>query len=99
MCDIATFYVEAKGQQLQSDNSISIGDEFEMYLSQLGFIPNDDQAMANTDTTEAGAPIQGSGQVAQLADWFVGSRNMIGLLEEDLSQIDSHIWMKPDDEL
>ncbi|PTB70258.1 N-terminal binuclear Zn cluster-containing protein [Trichoderma citrinoviride] len=99
MCDIATFYVEAKGQQLQSDNSISIGDEFEMYLSQLGFIPSDDQAMANTDTTEAGAPIQGSGQVAQLADWFVGSRNMIGLLEEDLSQIDSHIWMKPDDEL
>lgn len=99
MCDIATFYVEAKGQQQQSDNSISIGDEFEMYLSQLGFIPNDDQAMTNTDTTDAGAPLQGSGQVAQLADWFVGSRNMIGLLEEDLSQIESHRWMQPDDEL
>lgn len=93
MCDIATLYVEAKAQQQQDENSIPIGDEFEMYLSQLGFIPTEDQAMANANPNDPGAPIQGSNQVAQLADWFFGSRNMIGLLEEDLSQIDSHKWM------
>jgi hypothetical protein len=91
--------VEAKTQQQQDENSISIGDEFEMYLSQLGFIPNEDQVMANASTNDAGVPAQGSGQVSQLADWFFGSRNMIGLLEEDLSQIDSHRWMQPDDEM
>lgn len=99
MFDIAKLYVEAKTQQQQDENSISIGDEFEMYLSQLGFIPNEDQVMANASTNDAGVPTQGSGQVSQLADWFFGSRNMIGLLEEDLSQIDSHRWMQPDDEM
>ncbi|KAL9488042.1 hypothetical protein ACSS6W_000319 [Trichoderma asperelloides] len=97
MFDIAKLYVEAKAQQQQDENSIPIGDEFEMYLSQLGFIPNEDQVMANASTNDAGAPIQGGGQVSQLADWFFGSRNMIGLLEEDLSQIDSHRWMQPDE--
>lgn len=97
MFDIAKLYVEAKTQQQQDENSIFIGDEFEMYLSQLGFIPNEDQVMANASTNDAGVPAQGSGQVSQLADWFFGSRNMIGLLEEDLSQIDSHRWMQPDE--
>lgn len=97
MFDIAKLYVEAKAQQQQDENSIPIGDEFEMYLSQLGFIPNEDQVMANASTNDAGAPVQGGGQVSQLADWFFGSRNMIGLLEEDLSQIDSHRWMQPDE--
>ncbi|KAL6900133.1 hypothetical protein GGI43DRAFT_58953 [Trichoderma evansii] len=97
MLDIAKLYVEAKTQQQQDENSIPIGDEFDMYLSQLGFIPNEDQVMANASTNDAGAPVQGSGQVSQLADWFFGSRNMIGLLEEDLSQIDSHKWMHPDE--
>ncbi|KAK4071081.1 transcriptional regulator family: Fungal Specific TF [Trichoderma aggressivum f. europaeum] len=94
MCDIATLYVEAKAQQQQDENSI--GDEFEMYLSQLGFIPNEDQPMANANTNDPGVPAQGNGQVAQLADWFFGSRNMISLLEEDLSQIDSQKWMQSD---
>ncbi|KAL7892790.1 hypothetical protein HDV63DRAFT_398114 [Trichoderma sp. SZMC 28014] len=99
MFDIAKLYVEAKTQQQQDENSVSIGDEFEMYLSQLGFIPNEDQVMTNASTNDAGVPAQGSGQVSQLADWFFGSRNMIGLLEEDLSQIDSHRWMQTDDEM
>lgn len=94
MCDIATLYVEAKAQQQQDESSI--GDEFEMYLSQLGFIPNEDQPMANANTNDPGVPVQGNGQVAQLADWFFGSRNMISLLEEDLSQIDSQKWMQSD---
>ncbi|KAL7928974.1 hypothetical protein V8C35DRAFT_331966 [Trichoderma chlorosporum] len=94
MCDIATLYVETKTQQQEDENSV--GDEFEMYLSQLGFIPNEDQPMANTNTNDPAGPVQGNGQVAQLADWFFGSRNMISLLEEDLSQIDSHKWMQSD---
>ncbi|KAK5999118.1 hypothetical protein PT974_01507 [Cladobotryum mycophilum] len=97
MCDVAVVYMEAKSQQQNDQNSTAIGDEFDMYLSQLGFMPIEDQSMANTG--DGNAPIQGSAQIAQYADWFSGSRNMMGLLEEDLSQIDSFRWMQPPDQM
>lgn len=88
MCDVAVLYVEAKSQQQQDESMAPIGDEFEMYLSQLGFMPGEDQAMANADDSAG----QGQGPVAQIADWFSGNRIMMGLLEEDLSQIDPSSW-------
>ncbi|KAK2593570.1 hypothetical protein QQS21_008745 [Conoideocrella luteorostrata] len=93
MCDVATLYVEAKSQQQQDQTMVPIGDEFDMYLSQLGFIPSEDQAMTNTNNATSGPPIL-NGQAAQIADWFSGNRNMMGLLEEDLSHIDSYRWMQ-----
>ncbi|KAF5135079.1 putative transcriptional regulatory protein C11D3.07c [Metarhizium anisopliae] len=92
MCDVAGLYVEAKSQQQQDQTMVPIGDEFEMYLSQLGFMPTEDQTMGNTNA--AGGPPPLSGQAAQIADWFSGNRNMMGLLEEDLSHIDSYRWMQ-----
>lgn len=83
MVDIAGLYVEAKEQQLQDQTMVSIGDEFEMYLSQLGFMPTEEHAMSNN------TPGDDKGQTTQIADWFSGNRNMMGLLEEDLSQIDA----------
>lgn len=83
MHDVAILYVEAKSQQQQDENMIPIGDEFDMYLSQLGFMPVDDQAMDHSTDASHSVP-----QTAQMPDWFSGSRNMFGLLEEDLSLID-----------
>ena len=96
MCDVASVYVEAKSQQQQDHTMVPIGDEFEMYLSQLGFMPSEDQTMTNAATapTTTSGPTPLSGQATQLADWFSGNRNMMGLLEEDLSHIDSFRWMQ-----
>ncbi|POR34331.1 Putative transcriptional regulatory protein C11D3.07c [Tolypocladium paradoxum] len=92
MCDVASLYVEAKSQQQEDQTMAPIGDEFEMYLSQLGFMSTEDQAMAHAQ--DNGGPPPANGQVAQIADWFSGNRNMMGLLEEDLSQIESYRWMQ-----
>lgn len=91
MCDVAGLYVEAKSQQMEDQSMAPIGDEFEMYLGQLGFMPTEDQAMVHAE--DGDRPHLVTGQVAQIADWFSGNRNMMGLLEEDLSQIDSSRWM------
>ena len=92
MCDAATLYVEARSAQEKDQSMISIGDEFEMYLGQLGFMPGEDQVMSNAAPGEMS--LQGQGQIANMADWFSGSKNMLGLLEEDLSQID-YPWVPP----
>lgn len=100
MCDLAGLYVEAKTQQQQDQTMVPIGDEFDMYLSQLGFMPSEDQALANPNAgvnasvNPVGRPPTLTGQAAQIADWFSGNRNMMGLLEEDLSHIDSYRWMQ-----
>lgn len=93
MYDTAALYVEAKAKQQQDGSMVPIGDEFQLYLSQLGFMPMEDHIMAGADTSQPGQP---SGQMVQtqVADWFLGSQKMIGLLDEDLSQIDGYQWMQ-----
>ncbi|KAG5982459.1 hypothetical protein E4U55_001862 [Claviceps digitariae] len=94
MCDVAGLYVEAKSQQQQDRSMAPIGNEFEMYLSQLGFMPTEDHTMAHSGNNGPAGPATLNSQASQIADWFSGSRNMMGLLEEDLSQIDSYRWMQ-----
>lgn len=59
-----------------------LGDEFDMYLSQLGFMP------ADLDMVNADLPVddhtRSVAQSTQLGDWFSGNNHMLGLLEEDL---------------
>lgn len=106
MYDVLTLYVEAKSQQQQDQVVVPMGDEFEMYLNQLGLMPMEDQTMTGAGGAGAGheGGVQGAAaggqvphnpQVAQIADWFVNNRNMMGLLEEDLSHIESYRWMQP----
>lgn len=98
MYDVLALYVESKSHGGQDQNFVPMGNEFEMYMGQLGLIPMEDQAMGNTgagsgpgdpDVTAA----NNNAQVAQIADWFSGNRNMVGLLEADLSNIESYRWM------
>lgn len=80
LCNVATLYVESKSQQ--SNERGPINDEFDVYLSALGFPPTEYPAQG-MDTSDMSQPTL---QTAQLGNWFSGSQYMMGLLEEDLSQ-------------
>lgn len=89
MSNVAALYVEAKSQQQEDQAMVPIGDEFDVYLSQLGFMPMTDQPMSQPTT---GAVVPENAQVAQIADWMSGSRNLMGLLEHDWSQFGGPQW-------
>jgi hypothetical protein len=91
MCDVALLYVEAKAteKEMADTNMTPIGNDFNMYLSQLGLMPPL-QGGFDAGDVPGGAldseMLNASYQAAQLGDWFEGGRHMMGLLEEDLSQ-------------
>ncbi|RFN46691.1 hypothetical protein FIE12Z_9067 [Fusarium flagelliforme] len=91
MSNVAALYVEAKSQQQEDQTMAPIGDEFDVYLSQLGFMPVMDPNM-NTAGGDPNAAFQDNSQVAQMADWMSGSRNLLGLLEQDISQLGGPQW-------
>lgn len=91
MSNVAALYVEAKSQQQEDQAMVPIGDEFEVYLSQLGFMPTVDQQAMNA-ANDPNAVFHEGSQVAQMADWMSGSRNLLGLLEEDINQIGGPQW-------
>jgi hypothetical protein len=91
MSNVAALYVEAKSQQQEDQTMVPIGDEFDVYLSQLGFMPVMDPNM-NAAGSDPNAAFPDNSQVAQMADWMSGSRNLLGLLEQDISQIGGPQW-------
>lgn len=100
MCSVARYYVEAKQQQEANSNMRPIGDEFEMYLGELGFMNVDQMAVQLDPSVGPNDPFtqQAPGPVpAQLADWFSSNRDMLGLMEEDLQGLDSVPWNDGED--
>lgn len=91
--NVAQLYIEAKAQQPVDQDMVPVGNEFNMYLSQLGFMPVD-ESMANFDVGGDGLDDQARSmaQTTQLGDWFSGNNYMMGLLEEDLSGISPSGW-------
>ncbi|KAI0868423.1 hypothetical protein GGS24DRAFT_482434 [Hypoxylon argillaceum] len=102
--NIASLYVEAKAAEPDVPGGIG-SNEFDMYLSQLGFMPAmDEGAMAMMGVQTAGSGMEGVvdgdgeilsralAQTNQLEDWFSGKNYMMGLLEEDLSGINPMGW-------
>lgn len=91
MCDVAALYVEAKEAETQSmdTNMAPLGNDFNMYLSQLGLMAPLPTGFEGGDMVGGGLDsdmLNGPYQSAQLGDWFEGGRHMMNLLEEDLSQ-------------
>ncbi|KAL0937838.1 fungal specific transcription factor domain protein [Colletotrichum truncatum] len=78
--NVAVLYVETKSQQ--SEERDPINDEFDVYLSALGFPPTE-YPIQGIETSGLDQP---NLQTTQLGNWFSGSQYMMGLLEEDLSQ-------------
>ncbi|KAI1409868.1 fungal-specific transcription factor domain-containing protein [Hypoxylon sp. FL1857] len=88
--NVAQLYIEAKAQQPVDQDMVPVGNEFNMYLSQLGFMPMD-ESMGNFDV--GGDSMDRSmAQTTQLGDWFSGNNYVMGLLEEDLSGINPSGW-------
>lgn len=81
--NVAALYVEAKAQQQQDRDMTLVGNDFDMYLSQLGLVPQVDVPSSGLDGETAAA--------SSLGDWFSGGRDMMGLLEEDMSMFQPEI--------
>jgi hypothetical protein len=89
MSNIASLYVEAKLQQ-QDQAMGSIGDEIDLYLTQLGL--KQEELSMTTTFAEGSMPFPKSSQVNQMQHWAIGDRNMLGLLEHDIPQISGNEW-------
>ncbi|KAL7621644.1 hypothetical protein AAE478_008971 [Parahypoxylon ruwenzoriense] len=85
--NVAQLYIEAKAQQPVDQDMVPVGNEFNMYLSQLGFMPMDENMSGNIDLGSVDNQTRSTAQTTQLGDWFSGNNYMLGLLEEDLSGI------------
>jgi hypothetical protein len=93
LCQVATLYVEAKaqGQEQHDQDTSSIGNDFDMYLSQLGFISSG-QHISSDDTAMPGSNAALDQSSTQLETWFSGNSYIMGLMEEDLLDFDTHLY-------
>lgn len=82
--NVAALYVKAKAKQQQDHDMALIGNDFDMYLSQLGLVPQVDVPNSGIDGEMAAA--------SNLSDWFSGGRDMMDLLETDLSMFHPEPW-------
>ncbi|KAK4198972.1 hypothetical protein QBC40DRAFT_330031 [Triangularia verruculosa] len=85
LVNIASLCLKTRRQGQQDHNMSMVGDNVEMYLNQLGFMP---QYPQHGHTYGVGAPPPfGSDidQSIQLGNWFSGNTHIFGLMEEDLS--------------
>ncbi len=90
---VAALYIEAKAQQLQDQDMSMVGNDFDMYLTQLGFIAPQQPAEGMANPERFGeAEIPTANQTSQLSDWFSGNRRIMGLMEEDLSGFNPGVW-------
>lgn len=89
MYNVAGLYVEAKAKQEQDHGMTLVGNDFDMYLGQLGLVP---QAVPQADIVGGGADSE-MAAASNLGDWFSGGRDMMSLLEEDLSMFQGQSWL------
>ena len=88
--NVAAVYVETKARQQQDEDMAPIGNDFDMYLTQLKLLPQ--AGGAPLVSSMPGGVADVSDQALQLGDWFSGGSNMMGLLEEDLSMFEPEEW-------
>ncbi|OAP61648.1 hypothetical protein AYL99_03851 [Fonsecaea erecta] len=108
LSQVAALYVEAKMQEPEDEDMTMVGNDFDMYLSQLGFIPQP-HPQPQTHHPDGGesalhggeCELEGGGggvggtavnQQPGLGDWFSGNRYVMGLMEEDLLDFDPEMW-------
>ncbi|KAK7946291.1 uncharacterized protein PG986_010612 [Apiospora aurea] len=101
--NVALLYAEAKAQQAWDQDMVPVGNEFDLYLSQLGIMPMDESG-GGDPSGGAGNDVNGGGHDSgaggaddimrnvQLGDWFSGNNHILGLVEEDLSSFNTSMW-------
>ncbi|KAK0725799.1 hypothetical protein B0H67DRAFT_598868 [Lasiosphaeris hirsuta] len=80
LCKVARIYIESKTQQEQDQDMNLVGNDIDMYLSQLGGVSGMDMDAS---------------QNSRLGNWFSGNRHIFGLVEEDLSDFEPKFWLSP----
>lgn len=87
LCQVATLYVEVKtqGQDQHDQDTSSISNDFDVYLNQLGFISS------GQHNSSGDMAIPGSNAAPDLETWFSGNSYIMGLMEEDLLDFDTHL--------
>ncbi|KAM7193334.1 hypothetical protein V8F33_007877 [Rhypophila sp. PSN 637] len=91
--NVAQLYVEAKSQQLQDQDMTMVNNDFDMYLSQLGFIsgvPPDGNGGA--DSANGFGNNNNNNNNNLVGNWFSGNRTILGLVEADLSEFEPRGW-------
>lgn len=84
---VAALYVEARAKQQDQEEMGMIGNDFDMYLSQLGLVPRYSASLSgSTDFGMEGVLLGDDEAAQQLAGWFSGNSHVMGLMEEDLSE-------------
>lgn len=90
--NIAALYVKAKGQQQQDQELSMVGNDFDIYLSQLGFIsPRHADENTATDGAMGSVSDPDGSQPFRLGDWFSGNLSVMDLMEEDFLNFDSDL--------
>lgn len=104
--NVASLCIRAKAQrrrdpELRDQDMAMVGDNIDMYLSQLGFMPHyggqSSQGAAAAQFGEGGdvagaGPDFGASHASDLGNWFSGNTHILGLLEEDLSEFEPQLW-------
>lgn len=96
LCRVARLYVEAKARQQEDVDMSMVGNDFDMYLSQLGLISYQQHHHPSDSTVGGGGELGLTGmptttQAPRLGDWFSGNRYIMGLMEEDLLDFDAGV--------
>ncbi|KAK4133515.1 hypothetical protein BT67DRAFT_52832 [Trichocladium antarcticum] len=104
--DVASLCIRARAQRqqdpLQRDHDMAmVGDNIDLCLSQLGFMP---QYGGAHPPLHGAAALFGAGggdvpavdldasHAHDLGNWFSGNTHILGLLEEDLSDFEPRVW-------
>ncbi|KAK4175193.1 hypothetical protein QBC36DRAFT_347322 [Triangularia setosa] len=85
LINIASLCLTTRFQRQENHGMGMVGDNVEMYLSQLGFMPHYPQ---HDHIYGTGAPPGFNSEIdqaTQLGNWFSGNTHIFGLMEEDLS--------------
>lgn len=103
--NVASLCIRAKAQRQQDPHQrdqdmTMVGNNIDMYLSQLGFMPQFGGGQQQPAVPGVAAPFGGdltaaefnASQATELGNWFSGNTHIMGLVEEDLSEFEPRMW-------
>lgn len=94
LTNVARLYIESKAQQDQDQEMALVGNDIDMYLSQLGFMPSQVDPLVPSGAMYGDGGMA-SGEVSHgidLSNWFSGNLHVLGLVEEDMIDFEPRAW-------
>ena len=87
LTNVARLYTESKARQEQDQEMLLVGNDIDMYLSQLGFMPSQVDPMNHSSGSMYGDAGNGVGnmeanQGVDLSNWFSANLHVLGFAED-----------------